>query len=406
MKNDSKSATPSKRNQFFFLTLAHTILDSYVTLFPHLQPRLVDKFARIGARNSFAGILISLYSVFSSFGQIFFGWLSDRVRTVHFLTIGVAFSAIGLSLVMLAPSVPIVFLLLAVGGIGVASFHPQATTYAGALAAETRGLGISIFLTGGNVGRALGPLVLLAIPYRFGYGHLVWEMLPGLLVAGLVPFVLKFEHELDLTASARVLSEAEKTPRESFWRVARPHLLSLIVLFVIASFRAATEVGLLNFLSIYMDMQDYSNEGRSLVIALFIFAGSVGIMASGWILSRVNTYLLLLFSLIVSTPLLYASLHTEGITFLLFLFLGNLVLSSSVTLNIILAQMALRGHENIASSFMMGAAWGVGGLLNLIAGVLADKYGLAIMLDGLVMLPLLTAPLLIFLREQPDLSKT
>ena len=232
-------------------------------------------------------------------------------------------------------------------------------------------------------------------------------MLPGLLVAGLVPFVLKFEHELDLTASARVLSEDEKTQRESFWRVARPHLLSLIVLFVIASFRAATEVGLQNFLSIYLDMKDYSDQSRSLVIGIFIlFAGSVGIMASGWILTRVNTYLLLLFSLIVSTPLLYASLHTQGITFLLFLFLGNMVLSSSVTLNIILAQMILRGHENIASSFMMGAAWGFGGLLNLIAGALADKYGLAIMLDGLVMLPLLTAPLLIFLRKQPDLSKT
>ena len=53
----------------------------------------------------------------------------------------------------------------------------------------------------------------------------------------------------------------------------------------------------------------------------------------------------------------------------------------------------------------MGAAWGVGGLLNLWVGSLADQYGLPIVLDGLVMLPLVLAPLLLLLRDQPDLSK-
>ena len=53
----------------------------------------------------------------------------------------------------------------------------------------------------------------------------------------------------------------------------------------------------------------------------------------------------------------------------------------------------------------MGAAWGVGGLLNFWVGALADRYGLPIVLDGLVMLPLVLAPLLILLRDQPDLSK-
>lgn len=406
MENNRKNTNSSTRNQFFFLTFAHTILDSYATLFPHLQPFLLNKFASIGARNSFAGILISLYSIFSSLGQILFGWLSDRVRTIHFITFGVAFTAIGLSLVGIAPSAWIVFLLLAIGGTGVAAFHPQATTYAGALAAETRGMGIAIFLTGGNVGRALGPLVLLFLPYQFNnnLNILGWEMILGLFVALLVPMVLKFEHELDLTASARVLSHGGETERQSFWHVAGPYFLPLLALFIIASLRTVTIAGLENFLSIYLDDLNYSDQKRSLVIALYIFAGSMGIMGSGWFLSRVNTLVLLLLSLVVAPPLLYASLHTSGIAFLVLLFLGNMVLTSSVTINIILAQMMLRGHESIAASFMMGASWGVGGLLNLIVGALGDKYGLPIVLDGLVMVPLLVAPLLIFLRNQPDLS--
>ena len=405
MKNDQDSSKASTRKQFYFLTLSHTVLDSYATLLSHLQPLLLTKLATTGARNSLAGYFIAVYSIFSSLGQILFGWLSDKFRTVHFLTIGVGFTAIGLSLLWVAPSRYIVYLLLGIGGIGVASFHPQATSYAGALAAEGRGLGTSIFLTGGNIGRALGPLVLMFIPYRLGLEFLAWEMIPGVIVALLIPKVLKFDKQLNLIASTHDSLDDEPRPQDPFWVVAAPHLLSLNVLFIIAALRTVTAVGLENFLSIYLDNQNYSDQMRSLVLALFIFAGSMGIMSSGWLMSRVNTYVLLLISLLGAPPLLYASLHSDGFSFLVLLFLGNVVLSSSITINIILTQMILRGYESIASSLMMGAAWGVGGLLNLWVGTLADRFGLPIILDGLVMLPLVLAPLLILLRDQPDLSK-
>lgn len=392
--------TPSTQKQFYFLTFTHTVLDSYATLLSHLLPLLLTKLVTTAARNSFAGTLVSLYSVFSSLGQILFGWLSDRVRTVHFLTFGVFFTAVCLSLLGLAPSKSIVYLLLAIGGLGVAAFHPQATTYAGALATEGRGLGTSIFLTGGNVGRALGPLALMAIPYRFGLESLAWGMILGVIVALLVPKVFRDASHFNVSVDDDAREVGAPLPP------LRKHiLLPLTVLFIIAAFRTVTAVGLESFLSIYLDNQNYPDQTRSFIIALFIFAGSVGIMGGGWLSNRVNTYVLLLFSLLGAPPLLYASLHTDGALFLVFLFLGNVVLASSITINIVLAQMLLRGRENIASSLMMGAAWGVGGLLNKFVGVLGDRFGLPIVLDGLVMLPLLMAPLLIMLRDEPDLSK-
>ena len=405
MNNNQDSSKSSTRKQFYFLTFLHTVLDSYATLLSHLQPLLLTKLATAATRNSLAGNFVSIYSVFSSFGQILFGWLSDRVRTVHFLTIGVAFSAIGLSLLWFAPSPNIVYLLLAIGGIGVAAFHPQATTYAGALASEQPGMGVSVFLTGGNIGRAIGPVVLLFIPYRFGMDYLVWEMIPGVLVALLVPKVFRFDKKLDLTVSTRGTPSVDEISQEPFWSVASPRMLPLIVLFVIASMRTVTLTGIENFLSVHLADQGYSDQGRSLVLALFIFAGSMGILSSGWLMSRINTYVLLLVSLLGAPPLLYWSLHTGRFSFLVLLFLGNVILTSSITVNIILAQIMLRGHENIASGLMMGAAWGVGGFLNKIVGVLGDKFGLPSVLDGLVMLPLILAPLLILLRDQPDLSK-
>ena len=240
----------------------------------------------------------------------------------------------------------------------------------------------------------------MAIPYRFGLESLAWGMILGVIVALFVPKVLRDASHFNVS-----VDDDDREIGAPLPPLRRGILLPLTVLFIIAAFRTVTAVGLESFLSIYLDNQNYPDQVRSFIIALFIFAGSVGIMGGGWISNRVNTYVLLLLSLLGAPPLLYASLHSDGVLFLVFLFLGNVILASSITINIVLAQMLLRGRENIASSLMMGAAWGVGGVLNKLVGVLGDRFGLPIVLDGLVMLPLLMAPLLVILRDEPDLSK-
>ena len=387
----------SPRNQLYFLTLVHTVVDSYATVLPHLLPLLLNKLvSQTARRNSLAGLLVFVFSFCSSIGQILFGWLADRARTVHFLTLGVMLSAVCLSLLGLAPTLFLAMGLLGAGGVGVAAFHPQATAQAAALSRRSRGFGVSLFLTGGNVGRALGPLLIMLLLYRNGLAWMAWCMVPGVLISLLVPKLLRSSHgEMAVISSASILHDK----RKSLWQAARPHLPVLLVLYLIAVLRTVTTVGLENFLSLYLDERQYENLARSGVIALFIFAGSVGIMIGGSLSDRANRHRLLLVSLLAAPPLLYASLHSEGPLFLIFLFFGNLTLSSSITVNIVWAQQLLPTRQNIASSLMMGAAWGIGGILNIPVGILGDQYGLPAVLDGLVLLPIAAAILIIFLKH-------
>ena len=161
-----------------------------------------------------------------------------------------------------------------------------------------------------------------------------------------------------------------------------------------------TTIGVLNFLSLHLDQQDFSNIERSAVLSLFVLAGSIGIMTGGSLSDRINRYTLLRFSLLVAPPILYAALHSSGALFLILLFLGNFTLSTSVTINIVLAQQLLPKHESLASSFAMGAAWGTAGLLNYPVGMIGDRIGLPKLLDGLVMLPLATSVLTLFLKRE------
>ena len=387
------------RNRLYLLTFAHAVVDAYATTLPHLLPLLFRKLvSQTTSWSSLAGLLIAVSGVFNSFSQVLFGQLADRGRTAVFLIFGVAIPSVCTSLMGVVPSLLTLMLLLIIGGMAVAAFHPPAAVQAAVLAKRGRGFGVSLFITGGNLGQAIGPFCIMLLLNRYGLEQLVWCMIPGLLVALLVAKT-NYSRPAKEGGVTTTFSHTE-SKKETLWIALRPELRPLIVLYLITTLRTVTTVGVLNFLSLHLDQQDFSNIERSAVLSLFVFAGSMGIMTGGSLSDRINRYTLLRFSLIVAPPILYAALHSSGALFLILLLLGNFTLSTSVTVNIVLAQQLLPRHENLASSFAMGAAWGTAGLLNYPVGMIGDQVGLPKLLDGLVMLPLATSVLTLLLKRE------
>ena len=387
------------RNRLYLLTFAHAVVDAYSTTLPHLLPLLFRKLvSQTTSWSSLAGLLIAVSGVFNSFSQVVFGQLADRGRTAYFLILGVAIPSVCTSLMGVVPSLLTLMLLLVIGGMAVAAFHPPAAVQAAVLAKRGRGFGVSLFITGGNVGQAIGPFCIMLLLNRYGLERLVWCMIPGLLVALLVA---KTNYSRPTQEGIVTTAFSHTEPKKkTLWIALRPELRPLIVLYLITTLRTVTTVGVLNFLSLHLDQQDFSNIERSAVLSLFIFAGSMGIMTGGSLSDWINHFTLLRFSLIAAPPILYAALHSNGALFLILLLLGNFTLSTSVTINIVLAQQLLPKHENLASSFAMGAAWGTAGLLNYPVGLIGDRVGLPKLLDGLVMLPLATSVLTLFLKQE------
>ena len=165
--------------------------------------------------------------------------------------------------------------------------------------------------------------------------------------------------------------------------------------------KTVTVIGFVTYLSLLLNKLGYSHTKRSLILAGFTFAGSMGILAGGKLSDILGGNLVLLISLAFSTPLLYlsaSSISDNPIVFILLLFAGNFVLASSASVNIVMGQQLLPNHQSIASSFMMGAAWGLAGLFNIPLGGLADDLGQESILRGLSIIPFLTASLLSFLK--------
>ena len=62
---------------------------------------------------------------------------------------------------------------------------------------------MSLFLMGGNFGRAAGPLAIMyLLVYTYGIESMAWCMIPGLLVAALVPNTLKMPYTVPAMSPA------------------------------------------------------------------------------------------------------------------------------------------------------------------------------------------------------------
>ncbi|MGY1837601.1 MFS transporter [Blastococcus sp. SYSU DS0510] len=91
--------------------------------------------------------------------------------------------AVSLSLVGVVDSVPLLLVLLVLGGLGSAALHPVSTSIVGGPSAKNPGLAVGLFTAGGMVGFAAGPILILYIISRYGSEATPWLMLPGLLLA-------------------------------------------------------------------------------------------------------------------------------------------------------------------------------------------------------------------------------
>lgn len=90
----------------------------------------------------------------------------------------------------MAPTVYLLVGLLLVGGLGSAALHPAGASMARGVGGRHRELAVSLFGTGGTLGVALGPVIVLLLVSRLGLEMTPWLMIPGVLIGLLMLLVV------------------------------------------------------------------------------------------------------------------------------------------------------------------------------------------------------------------------
>ena len=354
------------------LTFGHLTIDSYSSFFAPLLPLLV---AKLGLSLTLVGTLVALSSITSSFSQPLFGLLSDRMRRPWFVALGPLTAAIFMSALGLAPSYGALVALLMLAGLGVAAFHPQAAALA-AEATARRSISMAIFVTGGTLGFALGPMFAVGVVTTFGLERTWVAVVPGIAASALLLFWL-----------GRTEAKPRQHEKPPPLRALRPVFRPLMLLYAATVSRSAIATGYMTFLPLYLHERGYSFSRSGAMVSLYLLCGALGGFLGGWLADRIGGRRVIAASFAGALPLFVASLFLDDRFGISCLLLGSFVLQASLPVNVVLGQELSPAHSSTISSLLMGAAWGMGALIVGPIGALADARGIHAALLALAFMP-------------------
>jgi FSR family fosmidomycin resistance protein-like MFS transporter len=369
---------------FWTLSAAHLINDSYVFFLPTLLPLLLPS---LDISLTAAGLAVGLYQVTSSVTQPLLGHLADRYPLRWLAWLGLAATAIGAGGVGVAPNYWVLLFLLILGALGTSAFHPVATATISDIAGARRGQMMSIYITAGNLGLAVGPAALRFGLPAWGPAISVPLALPCLLIAVAVYFMVPGR-------------QVARRRTESLGSILHAHRSVLARLLGIATLRSWANVGLGSFLPLLLVERGLSVEDGATALAVLLFFGGVGGLIAGFLADRFGRDTVIVGSLLLSVPCGLLMLHAPGALLWVGAALVGLTLTGSMVALTVRGQELMPRSVAMVSGLMLGFSVGMGGLAVAPMAALAEQIGLSTVADICALLPLPAALIALTLRPR------
>jgi FSR family fosmidomycin resistance protein-like MFS transporter len=342
------------------LAATHFMVDGYGNIYAPLLPLLIP---RHGMDLKTAGTLAMLFQIAASVSQLAFGQVADRWRPRLLLRTGPTIAVLVLSLIGLAGSVPVLALVLVAGGLGCAMFHPPGAALTHRLGGDRPGLAMSVYITGGSLGFALGPLLFAPFAGRYGIEWSPLLALPGLIVAA-------------IAASQVPPFEPAAQTGDAGFRALKPYAKPLACLYFIVVLRTLTSLAFATFVPVMLTRRGIGIGAAGAQVAFYLFASGLGGFLGGPAADRWGARRVIVLSLLASTPFLAVAPLLNGWAFAATLAVGGFFLQSTLPVNVTFGQSLAPVSAATVSSLMMGFAWGSGGLSVPLVGLAADRFGI------------------------------
>ena len=361
------------------LAATHFIVDGYGNILAPLLPLLITN---LGLSLFAAGTLQMCFQLANSISQLAFGHIADRWRPRVLLLAGPILCVTILPLIGLAPSPVMVAVVLILGGLGGAAFHPPAAVLVHQHSGEQRGLAMSFHITSGTLGQAIAPLAFAPFVQHYGLSATPLLVVPALIILG--AFLLR-----RMPATER-LKESRDT---GSFRALRPYARPLTLLYFIVVLRTLTTASFSTFVPVMLTLRGLTLAQAGTAVSVYLFATGLGGFFGGPAADRFGPRRVIMLSLVSAVPFLAVAPLLSGWQFVATLAIGGFLLQSTLPVNVTFGQTIAPISAATVSSLMMGFAWGVGGLSVPFVGMLADHIGIDHTLVVMSAVPLVAAAL-------------
>jgi FSR family fosmidomycin resistance protein-like MFS transporter len=338
------------------------------------------------------GLMLGVYKLTSSLTQPIFGYLSDRYGGRMFAVGGVLWMAVLQALVGFMPTFESALLMAGLAGFGSAAFHPQGASGANIAAGEHKTAGVAMFMLGGNMGFAVGPVLAALAMSWFGVRGTAALSAIALLIAPALYFL-----------TGQVQRSAAGQHKQANWKIelnpAFP-AVAVVALILVMSLRSWSQESFSSFLpQFFVEIAHFTNGHASILSSLMLFSVAFGSLTGGMLSDRVGGGRVMAISMLVSVPLMAAIFMLgDGRAFWVAPFLG-FVSGAAWPPMLVMAQSLFHKNAGVGSGVALGFVFAMGGLGLQLTGWLAEpaRLGLYNAMLLLCVVPLVTAILVWFL---------
>ncbi|WP_414941876.1 MFS transporter [Amycolatopsis sp. cmx-11-51] len=356
------------------LSAGHACVDVYQGSVAALVPFFAAE--RAYGYAAVSGIVLAA-SLLSSVAQPVFGALTDRWAMPWLLPSSTILGGLGIGLGGLVESYALTLAFVAVSGIGVAAYHPEAARAARSASGGSH-TAMGWFSLGGNIGFAAAPLLVTAV---MAIGGLTAS--PLLVVPAMAGAVLCLPVLRALTRPGPAGGHGAVIVRTDDWRSFGK--LSLAVVF-----RSIVFVGLSTFVSLYAQQRvgGGTTTGSAALFLLYL-GGAGGTLLGSRLAERCGRIALVRWSYLGTVFAVGGVVFITGPGFFAFVLLAAVGLYVPFSLQITLSQDYLPNRVGTASGVTLGLTVSIGGLASPLLGTIADHTSLRTALLPLIALPAL-----------------
>jgi len=363
----------------FAIGFCHLLNDMMQALLPAIYPTLKTQFHLNFAQ---IGLVTLAFQCTASLFQPVVGYFADLKPMPYSLALGMVSTLVGLLVLAVAPSYPVILVAAMMIGLGSSVFHPESSRVARMASGGRYGLAQSVFQVGGNTGQAISPLTAALLVATYGQRSIVWYA--GLALLGIVTLfnvgTWYKNHGLKRIKSHQAVRDSG-LPKSKIVLS-----LTILLMLIFSKFFYLASIG--SYYTFYL-IHTFGVSVQNAQVHLFFFLGAVavGTLVGGPLGDKIGRKYVIWFSILGMLPftlmLPYANLFWTGILSVII----GLFMASAFPAIVVYAQELLPGRVGMISGLFFGFAFGMGGIGAAVLGALADATSITYVYKVCAFLP-------------------
>lgn len=341
------------------ISSAHLINDTYSSMIAPLTPFLIANLSLLKVQAS----LFLFFFQGLSLLQPLIGHLADRYDLRKAALFAPAVTGIFLSLLGNASTFPVALIYCLLAGIASATMHAVLPALLGSYSGKHIGKGMSFWMSAGDIGFIIGPLMVTAVIATFSIKATPWLMVGGIVISVLLNIFFKNEPYQNANAG-----QHKSIPTRQLMAFMLP-LAGMI------GMNSILRSSLSGYLPVFLTEQGAGVWISGASLSIMQASGLLGVILGGIGKDRFGY-----------KPVLFISVTVSGLGMLLFVFSSGLLRYFSLAIIGVALLMMMPAamatvqetfpeNRSLANGFYLAAMFGINAFAGILSGFMYDQLG-------------------------------